>query len=142
MRVIIAHRVQLQRKSSMHPFSILTLGIFVAGYITARWDLIHQLYELAIFAWDHGVFVSEISNQHWTRAIDTSLDPSCQRLRGSFTLILSLVYTCRTHCCTREQTGTSRQSSLDQLRYHPFANQNNGCSIRDSLKAVSLPGSS
>lgn len=42
----------------MHPFSILTLGIFVAGYITARWDLVTRLYELAIFAWDHGVVVS------------------------------------------------------------------------------------
>ncbi|XHF97522.1 hypothetical protein AWENTII_001107 [Aspergillus wentii] len=39
----------------MHPFSILTLGIFVAGYTTARWDLVTRLYELAIFAWDHGV---------------------------------------------------------------------------------------
>ncbi len=42
----------------MHPFSTLTLGIFVAGYITARWDLVTRLYELAIFAWDHGVVVS------------------------------------------------------------------------------------
>jgi phosphatidylinositol glycan class Q protein len=42
----------------MHPFSILTLGIFVAGYITARWDLVTRLYELAIFAWDYGVVVS------------------------------------------------------------------------------------
>ncbi|KAI9886646.1 MAG: hypothetical protein M1823_001560 [Watsoniomyces obsoletus] len=39
----------------MHPFSVLTLGIFVAGYTTARWDLVTRLYELAIFAWDHGV---------------------------------------------------------------------------------------
>ncbi|KAL2163493.1 hypothetical protein VTH06DRAFT_5551 [Thermothelomyces fergusii] len=39
----------------MHPFSILTLGIFVAGYITARWDLVTRLYELAIFAWNYGV---------------------------------------------------------------------------------------
>ncbi|KAI4234554.1 MAG: hypothetical protein LQ349_003721, partial [Xanthoria aureola] len=39
----------------MHPFSILTLAIFVAGYITARWDLVTRLYELAIFAVDHGV---------------------------------------------------------------------------------------
>jgi phosphatidylinositol glycan class Q protein len=43
----------------MHPFSILTLAIFVAGYITARWDLVTRLYELAIFAWDHGVVVSK-----------------------------------------------------------------------------------
>lgn len=42
----------------MHPFSILTLGIFVAGYITARWDLVTRLYELAIFAWENGVVVS------------------------------------------------------------------------------------
>jgi phosphatidylinositol glycan class Q protein len=39
----------------MHPFSVLALSIFVAGYITARWDLVTRLYELAIFAWDHGV---------------------------------------------------------------------------------------
>ncbi|KAF2685831.1 hypothetical protein K458DRAFT_387784 [Lentithecium fluviatile CBS 122367] len=39
----------------MHPFSIVALGIFVAGYSTARWDLVTRLYELAIFAWDHGV---------------------------------------------------------------------------------------
>lgn len=39
----------------MHPFSILTLGIFVAGYSTARWDLVSRLHELAVFAWDHGV---------------------------------------------------------------------------------------
>lgn len=42
----------------MHPFSSLTIGIFVAGYITARWDLVTRLYELAVFAWDHGVVVS------------------------------------------------------------------------------------
>ena len=41
----------------MHPFSFPIVGIFVAGYITARWDLITQLYELAVFAWDHGVVV-------------------------------------------------------------------------------------
>jgi len=39
----------------MHPFSIVALAIFVAGYSTARWDLVTRLYELAIFAWDHGV---------------------------------------------------------------------------------------
>lgn len=39
----------------MHAFSIVTLGIFVAGYSTARWDLVTRLNELAIFAWEHGV---------------------------------------------------------------------------------------
>ena len=38
----------------MHPLGIF-LAIFVAGYITARWDLITQLIELAIFAYEHGV---------------------------------------------------------------------------------------
>lgn len=41
----------------MHAFSIVTLGIFVAGYSTARWDLTTRGYELAIFAWEHGVVV-------------------------------------------------------------------------------------
>lgn len=41
----------------MQPLSILTVGVFFFGYITARWDLVTRLYELAIFAWDHGVFV-------------------------------------------------------------------------------------
>jgi hypothetical protein len=41
----------------MHAFSIVTLGIFVAGYSTARWDLVTRLYELSIFAWDHGVLI-------------------------------------------------------------------------------------
>lgn len=45
----------------MHPFSVLTLAIFVAGYTTARWDLVTRLYELAIFAWENGVVVSDPS---------------------------------------------------------------------------------
>ncbi|KAL5614968.1 uncharacterized protein BROUX77_000805 [Berkeleyomyces rouxiae] len=39
----------------MHAFSIVTFGIFVAGYTTARWDLVTRLYELAVFAWEYGV---------------------------------------------------------------------------------------
>jgi hypothetical protein len=55
----------------MHPFSTLTLGIFVAGYITARWDLVTRLYELAIFAVEYGVVVSRrqlfapVANRHF-----------------------------------------------------------------------------
>ncbi|CRK17578.1 hypothetical protein BN1723_011344 [Verticillium longisporum] len=44
----------------MHPLSVVSFAIFVAGYITARWDLVTRLYELAIFAWDHGVVRSEL----------------------------------------------------------------------------------
>lgn len=43
----------------MNLFSIVTVVIFVAGYITARWDLVTRLYELAIFAVDRGVLVSD-----------------------------------------------------------------------------------
>lgn len=43
----------------MHPVSVL-IGIFLSGYITARWDLVTRLYELAIFAWDHGVIVRHL----------------------------------------------------------------------------------
>ncbi|KAL6400712.1 N-acetylglucosaminyl transferase component [Ilyonectria robusta] len=31
------------------------------GYTTARWDLVTRLYELAIFAWENGVVVSDPS---------------------------------------------------------------------------------
>jgi len=41
----------------MHQIPLLTFSIFVAGYITARWDLATRLYELAVFAWDKGVVV-------------------------------------------------------------------------------------
>ena len=44
----------------MHPFSTVTIGIFVAGYITARWDLVARLVILADFAWQHGIIVSYI----------------------------------------------------------------------------------
>ena len=40
----------------MHPISVLTFGFFLAGYITARWDLVSQLIELAVFGWERGVF--------------------------------------------------------------------------------------
>lgn len=54
----------------MHPFSVVTLAIFVAGYGTARWDLVTRLYELAVFAWDKGVIVCYLhclhSIEQWT----------------------------------------------------------------------------
>lgn len=57
----------------MHPFSILTLAIFVAGYITARWDLVTRLYDLAIFAWDHGVVVRRRASIHKPTTADRRL---------------------------------------------------------------------
>ena len=71
----------------MHPFSVLTLGIFVAGYITARWDLVTRLYELAIFAWEHGVVVSSGSQD----SVTWSLIMRQTRATKGF-LILSLFF--------------------------------------------------
>ncbi|KAG9859428.1 hypothetical protein KCV05_g178, partial [Aureobasidium melanogenum] len=34
--------------------------IIRTGYITARWDLVTRLYELAIFAWDKGVITRSL----------------------------------------------------------------------------------
>ena len=45
----------------MHTFSVLAFGIFVAGYITARWDLATRLYDLSIFAWENGIVVGATS---------------------------------------------------------------------------------
>lgn len=87
----------------MHPFSVLTLGIFVAGYITARWDLVTRLYELAIFAWDHGVV---------TRAAKGF---------GALTLVFFLVFIPVERLATREanlhpRAPDSGVSAREQLR--------------------------
>jgi hypothetical protein len=63
----------------MHPFSVLTLGIFVAGYITARWDLVTRLYELAIFAWDHGVVVRALFLSLYNAQLTSSTRPARSR---------------------------------------------------------------
>ena len=76
----------------MHPFSILTLGIFVAGYITARWDLVTRLYELAIFAWDYGVVVSSMLRHTWPAP------PSSEGLPVLTRVVQSLV-SCRQGVC-------------------------------------------
>lgn len=71
----------------MHPFSILTLAIFVAGYITARWDLVTRLYELAIFAIDHGVLVcppGKTTPISWLTSISSDTHPErfCHTFSG------------------------------------------------------------
>lgn len=80
----------------MHPVSILTFGIFFAGYITARWDLVTRLYELAIFAWDHGVIVSSFQINLYAGL--TSKESSCYWLRHSFPLLRSHPYTSQLDC--------------------------------------------
>jgi hypothetical protein len=74
----------------MHPFSILTVGIFVAGYITARWDLVTRLYELAIFAWDHDVFVRCHKPLPVQPELTPDSDARCQGLRHPHRLLLSV----------------------------------------------------
>lgn len=70
----------------MHPVSVLTFGIFLAGYITARWDLVTRLYELAIFAWDHGVIVCTTLLTELIRSL-IHQDSCCQRIRDPVHLL-------------------------------------------------------
>lgn len=98
----------------MHPFSVLTLGIFVAGYITARWDLVTRLYELAIFAWDHGVVVSQFIHflLHAESYLILSIVTRCKRILSSFHLLRS---PCNTHSearLTRNRAGISNHHPL------------------------------
>lgn len=64
----------------MHPFSVVTLAIFVAGYGTARWDLVTRLYELALFAWDKGVIVSVFGSPILTERGARFFPPNLQPL--------------------------------------------------------------
>ncbi|KAJ5174686.1 uncharacterized protein N7482_000563 [Penicillium canariense] len=100
----------------MHPFSILTLGIFVAGYTTARWDLVTRLYELAIFAWDHGVVVCFVGGASATTPLYFPLDPSTRTLKGFlflsiffFLLILPI-----NHLASREGSLHPRHVNLEE----------------------------
>jgi hypothetical protein len=96
----------------MHPFSILTLGIFVAGYITARWDLIAQLYAVTIFAWEHGVVVSAFSHDDRITATNSSsLDSGCEGIRYSFDLLFPLPNTDRASCISGDETGEAHQKN-------------------------------
>jgi len=61
----LGHVLAVGTSDSMHPFSILAFAIFVAGYTTARWDLVTRLYELAIFAWEYGVIVRLYAQDTW-----------------------------------------------------------------------------
>lgn len=99
--IAVARRLEATHTSPphMHPFSILTFGIFVAGYTTARWDLVTRLYELAIFAWDHGVFV----RKSWGDLCCIVLmhaDSRRQRLRSA----LHCLHTPHIACCIRRDS--------------------------------------
>lgn len=94
----------------MHPFSVLTLGIFVAGYITARWDLVTRLYELAGFAWNHGVVVWTLlthqPHENFEALMVFPADSSRKGLRCPFNLLLPLHYTHRAVRRTRNVSGS------------------------------------
>lgn len=89
----------------MHPVSILTFGIFFAGYITARWDLVTRLYELAIFAWDHGVIVRY--QDHFTCAYiaKACLDTCRERVRWSHNPVPALPHSHPVHSRPRDRPG-------------------------------------
>ena len=89
----------------MHASLILTLAIFVAGYITARWDLVTRLYDLAIFAWDHGVVVGLKNSSIPVPADLPILDAHCQRVRSSLDFLLPIYYTSREASLEGEQFG-------------------------------------
>jgi phosphatidylinositol N-acetylglucosaminyltransferase subunit Q len=75
----------------MHPFSVLTLAIFVAGYITARWDLVTRLYELTVFAWDKGVIVSRaIAVPLPRRSVPSLLPPETTLMQKNMMLTLQM----------------------------------------------------
>lgn len=62
----------------MHAFSIVTLGIFIAGYTTARFDLLNQLHRLAKFAYETEVLVHaqpEVSQVPATLTSSTDKNP-------------------------------------------------------------------
>ncbi len=89
----------------MHPFSTLTLGIFVAGYITARWDLVTRLYELALFAWDYGVVVSASRPPDFSSyAMLTPGPPQLRAAKGlaALSLVFVLVFIPVERLATRE----------------------------------------
>jgi len=92
----------------MHPFSILTLGIFVAGYITARWDLVTRLYELVIFAWDHGVVVCTSYSPVPLRLTNTGTTGSNRKRHSdSINLLLSIRNTHRKTSLEGDELGTT-----------------------------------
>jgi hypothetical protein len=95
----------------MHPFSVLTLAIFVAGYITARWDLVTRLYELAIFAWDHGVVVSlcrALPNFRGHILIVEDIGTHGKGIRNSFNLLLPIHHTSGEACLQGDGPGGGR----------------------------------
>lgn len=109
----------------MHPFSVLTLGIFVAGYITARWDLVTRLYELAVFAWDHGVVVSFpipvdllLASQFRPTDIRTTSQTRAAKGFGALTLVFFLVFIPVERLATREANlvrGLRQRKWLESL---------------------------
>lgn len=103
----------------MHPFSIVTLGIFIAGYSTARWDLVTQLYELAIFAWNHGVVVCRSSQlgQLVTNAIEqTRAAKGFGILSAFFVLLVIPIYRFAVHEADLHPRTAGGISAREQLR--------------------------
>ena len=100
----------------MHPVSILTFGIFFAGYITARWDLVTRLYELAIFAWDHGVIVCRnTTTLKDTLMAKTCLDTRRQRLCRLVHPLPAIPHPHPAHRSARIRAGQSATTYIHSL---------------------------
>jgi phosphatidylinositol glycan class Q protein len=107
----------------MHPFSVLTLGIFVAGYITARWDLVTRLYELAIFAWEYGVVVSTGSPSNKELQPNLNLNSQARAAKGFaiLTIVFLLIFIPVERLATVE-ANLVRRSLLSRLLLQALAN--------------------
>lgn len=119
----------------MHPFSSLTIGIFVAGYITARWDLVTRLYELAIFAWDHGVVVCRPPRSK-LRKTDQIADARREGFRPHFTNLRPHRNTSRPSRSTGSGTrefGDCLEWAKADLEQHPRLAAH-GISAREQLR--------
>ena len=123
----------------MPSFSALTFGIFVAGYITARWDLVNRFYELSIFAWDHGVVVCRHHIMGYSHIPPTKhvVDANSKRLRPSLCHFLPVHYT----ICSNSIVGSKLGMDIRWL-LHLGIKLTNMLSTLDPLKAVCLQESS
>ena len=111
-----ARLVRKTARASMHPFSVLTLGIFVAGYITARWDLVTRLCELAIFAWEYGVVVSRPSEpcstprprtENSSLTVEIRADSRRKSLPSAHPCVSLHIHPCGTSCDPGGESGTT-----------------------------------
>ena len=90
----------------MHAFSIVAALIFIAGYSTARWDLVTRLYELAIFAWEYGVVSRALLGILGLSVLFTLICLPIQHI-ASYAADLVCLHPSRQGSCSRAAASTS-----------------------------------